>query len=122
MKIIDFYFSFLFFGGILTPAVGLSDDLDQPVEENLFSELTISIKDYQSNISHLELSSGPYSEDLTAPLVSLGILLNENSQYANAEDSLKRALHIHRINNGLHDLSQLPILELIINNNIIQQN
>ncbi len=122
MKIINFYFSFLFFGGILTPAVSLSDDLDQPVEENLYSELTISIKDYRNNISHLELSSGPYSEDLTAPLVSLGILLNENSQYANAEDSLKRALHIHRINNGLHDLSQLPILELIINNNIIQQN
>ncbi len=107
---------------MLVPVISLSDDLDRQGTAHRYSEFTISSRDYQSNISHLEISSGPYSENLTAPLVSLGILANENRQYADAEDSFNRALRIHRINNGLQDLSQLPILDLIISNNISRQN
>jgi hypothetical protein len=121
MKVINLYFSCFSLAGILLPAVSLSNDLEQSNTEKSNFESSNSINDYQNNISQLEINAGPHSKELITPLVSLGVLQNENNQYYDAENSFKSALNIHRINNGLHDLSQLPILELIISNNISQQ-
>ena len=122
MKVINFYFSCLFLGGIVWSAASLANDLEQSNSEVSRSESSNSINNYQSHISQVEISAGPYSKELITPLLSLGILQNENNLYSNADDSFKSALQIHRINNGLHDLKQLPILELIISNSISQQN
>lgn len=103
------------------PALSLSNDLEQSNTENSYSESSNSINDQQKNISQLQVDAGPYSEELVAPLLSLGILQNENRQYTAAAESFNSAMHIRRVNSGLHDLSQLPILELIISNNINQQ-
>lgn len=122
MKVMKFYFSCLFLGGIVLSAASLANDLEQSNSEVSRSESSNTINNYQSLISQVEISAGPYSKELITPLLSLGILQNENNLYSNADDSFKRALQIHRINNGLHDLKQVPVLELIISNSISQQN
>jgi hypothetical protein len=103
-------------------ASALSNDQDDLNNETDYVEISNSISDYQNNIAQLEISAGPHDNALLKPLLSMGILQNENGQFSYAEETLKRALQIHRINKGLHDLSQLPILDLIISNNISQQN
>ncbi|MFT5133265.1 MAG: phosphopantetheine adenylyltransferase, partial [Gammaproteobacteria bacterium] len=121
MKIITIYFSCFFFVGILLPVACLSDELNYAEKEHSILPVSNPIKDYQANINQLQIDVGPHSVQLIKPFLSMGILQNENNQLAKAEETFKHALQIHRINTGLHDLSQLPILELIINNNISQQ-
>lgn len=81
-----------------------------------------SISHYRNRVQQLEIAGGAHNGELATPLVSLGALLQENGQYSEAADILGRALYVHRINNGLYNLAQLPILELLIDNNIAQKN
>ncbi len=122
MNVIKCYFKCLILGSFMLPKTILSNDLEHAKTDTSASAASYSVNDYQNNIDQLEISAGPHNVALIEPLLSLGIMHNENQQYFHAEESLKRALHIHRINTGLHDLSQLPILDLIISNNINQQN
>ena len=122
MKVINYCFLFFISGSILMPAPALSDDLVESINQDYYIDVSNSIIDYQKKIDQLEISAGPNNNALVEPLLSMGVLQNENGQFSYAEKSLKRALKVQRINNGLHDLSQLPILDLIISNNISQEN
>jgi hypothetical protein len=57
-----------------------------------------------------ELSGGPYSPHLSEALVSEANHLAAAGQHANAARSLRRAVHITRINDGLNSSRQLPLL------------
>lgn len=118
MKTFSLSCVFLFFGGLLFSPACLSNELGKPSVDRTYTETGYSINDYKQNIKRIEIESGPYSRDLEAPLVSLGMLSGENGMYSEAADMFSRALRVHRANNGLYGLKQIPILELVIDNNI----
>ncbi len=74
--------------------------------------------DYEYHIEQLETEAGAYNYDIVPELIGLGLLQQENGEYHLAVDAIQRAILIMRINEGLHSINQIPLLELIIESNI----
>lgn len=109
-------------GSTDTTAVSASDaSLQQTAEPdpdgNITAEARRSISQYQQTIDALQRTHGVYHDQLSEQLLGLGLVYRNQGQHEQAIEVLKRSLHINRINNGLHNTSQLPILELIIETN-----
>ncbi|MEP4486048.1 MAG: tetratricopeptide repeat protein [Halioglobus sp.] len=65
---------------------------------------------FKSKIAEVEGGDGPYADGLVEPLSSLGkyyLSIGENDE---AIDVYRRALHVARVNDGLVDTRQLPVL------------
>ena len=60
-------------------------------------------------------AEGPYHQNSSEVLYSLGLELQKGGQHAKALKALRRAMHINRVNRGLNSLSQAPMLRGIIN-------
>ncbi len=69
-------------------------------------------------IDEHEASFGVMSTGLVAPLGSLGAVYAEDSNYKDAIQSLRRAVHVARVNDGLHTPTQIPLLEQLIAINV----
>lgn len=67
---------------------------------------------YQAIQSEQALS--PYNPILSESFYNLGLALQHNQQHQEALDTLRRALHIIRINSGIYSLAQSPVLRAII--------
>ncbi|HCO58764.1 MAG TPA: hypothetical protein DIT58_01115, partial [Porticoccaceae bacterium] len=76
-------------------------------------ELEQALKRYRQAIRELD-AYGPYHEQSSEALFGLGETLKNHGLYKEAIITLRRAMHINRVNHGLHSLSQAPILESII--------
>ncbi|OUS04920.1 hypothetical protein A9Q90_06945 [Gammaproteobacteria bacterium 54_18_T64] len=59
-------------------------------------------------------TEGPYHQNASEVLYSLGLALQQRGQHDAALQALRRAMHINRVNNGLNSLSQAPMLRGII--------
>ena len=92
----------------LSPAEGLSP------EEMLMLE---SITRYSERVQQLEAENGAYNHELVEELIGLGQAYYNMGNYTEALGLYNRALHINRVNEGLHNINQLPIVELIIEAN-----
>jgi len=77
---------------------------------------------YQRHIKNLESNQGIYGAQLGEPLMGLGLAYQIENDHERAAAMFKRALQIKRINNGLYDLGQVPILDQLIKSNIAKQN
>lgn len=64
-------------------------------------------------VESAELAAGPYSPDLVEPLHTLGQSLQAAGRYREAIRHYRRALHLVRVNQGLYDPAQLPLLEAV---------
>jgi tetratricopeptide (TPR) repeat protein len=80
-------------------------------EEMLMLE---SISRYSERVLQLEVENGVYNYELVEELVGLGQAYSSMGNYPEALALYNRALHINRVNEGLHNINQLPIVELII--------
>ena len=69
---------------------------------------------YQFYITDLESRQGAYAPGLAEQLVGLGRSYQDQGLYPEAIKVLKRAVHVSRINNGLNDSVQIPLLEQLI--------
>ena len=69
---------------------------------------------YQDTVDVIETQSGAFDPQLREPLVGLGLAYMQDGDYEQATDAFQRALHVTRVNYGLNDLGQLPIVELLI--------
>ena len=76
-----------------------------------------SIAQYEGVIKDLELAYGAYHDELSETLMGLGLAHYTQGNYAAAAGALQRSLHINRVNQGLHDPSQIPILQMLIRTN-----
>lgn len=76
----------------------------------------------ETGIQTLETEVGPYDPQLGEQLLSLGLAYEEAELHDKGAETLNRALYIRRINSGLHDLGQIPILEQLIKSNIAGEN
>jgi tetratricopeptide (TPR) repeat protein len=59
-------------------------------------------------------ASGAYSSDLMEPLTRLIVLYMENGEDNVAAVAIERAVQIVRVNNGLHSLDQVPLIQQLI--------
>jgi hypothetical protein len=67
-----------------------------------------------NQIQEILSRDGPYSLEMLEPLTSLGLLYEESNDYALALATLERAVHIVRVNRGLHSLEQIPFMRQLI--------
>jgi tetratricopeptide (TPR) repeat protein len=81
------------------------------------SEYQSAIEKYRQAVRATETNQGAYGDQLWEQLVGLGVSLQHAGQHQEAVASLNQALHINRVNHGLHDLNQEPIIDLLINSN-----
>lgn len=97
------------------PADRGDEDNEQLVSQN--PELRHAVALYAERVNQLESDNGVYNSALEEELIGLGRAYINLGEYQKALDVFVRALHINRINYGLYNLGQLPVLELIIQAN-----
>ncbi|MCW8196132.1 hypothetical protein F6455_15170 [Proteobacteria bacterium 005FR1] len=70
--------------------------------------------DYRDAIARLESEQGAWGLGLAEHLAGLGQTYQTRGQHRDAIKIFDRAIHVSRINNGLYDLSQVPIIEKMV--------
>lgn len=70
-----------------------------------------AIDNYNAVIAELEGEGGVWNSDLIEELYSLGTLLQQQGSHEEAIKLFDRAVHINRINLGLHAVEQVPAIE-----------
>ena len=80
--------------------------------------LTQSIARYETRIAELEAAEGPHAAGLVEVRQSLGLLHQQAGDHGQAIAVLRDALQSVRINDGLHSMSQVAILEAIIDSQV----
>jgi len=91
-------------------------DFPEP-EDTSQAELEDSINQYVDRVLKLEIENGAYNNDLSEALVGLGLSYSASGKYKEALNVYIRALHINRVNEGLQNVKQLPLLQLVIEAN-----
>ena len=69
-----------------------------------------TISAYQASISSSEAAEGPYAESIAEKALSLAQLYQTTGQHELALKTFEQALQVRRVNYGLYDLGQAPIL------------
>lgn len=73
---------------------------------------------YLNAIEDIETDYGAYDLQLSQHLTSLGQQYQSIGEHAEAVQVFKRAMHVQRVNLGLYDMGQVPILESLIESQI----
>ena len=90
---------------------GETADAGSPVESELVTPPDEPVADpFRDKIAEVESTGGPYADGLVEPLSSLGKYYQSIGETDDAIDVYRRALHIARVNDGLTDTRQLPVL------------
>jgi len=80
--------------------------------------LSPDISRYERVLTEMELAQGPYAPRLDEELLALGNLHQRVGDHTKALEALERAIHISRVNNGLFNLGQMPIIEKAIESHL----
>lgn len=80
--------------------------------------LAADIAAYEQAILARESRGGAFEAGLDEDLVALGSLLQQSGDYARAQQVFERALHVNRVNDGLFNMGQIPIIERTIENHL----
>ncbi|MGI9292418.1 MAG: tetratricopeptide repeat protein [Pseudomonadales bacterium] len=78
----------------------------------------INMEPLAAEIARLEAEAGPYTAQLTQPLMDLGVAYRNRGHAQQAIDVLKRAMHVLRINHGLDTPLQIPLLGQLIDSHL----
>ena len=89
----------------ITTAQAISEDDPQ------FIRRMDSIREYNKSIQAIELEGGVWDSGLIEDLATLGELQQRQGDHVTAIETFDRAVHISRINKGLHTMDQIPALE-----------
>ena len=119
-----YFLSLLVFG--IVPCVAPADELadvhrsDSTVATQVPSDpgLSRSIAAYEKQIADLEAAEGPHAAGLVEARSSLGMLYQQAGDHGKAIAVLRDALLSMRVNEGLHSMSQVAILEAIIDSQV----
>lgn len=71
---------------------------------------------YENLVEDAELAAGPYSEQLGESLIEESAYLEQLGNHEAAIASLRRAIHVTRINDGLHSDLQIPLVRRLLGN------
>lgn len=86
-----------------------------------FNDADQQLAQYEKRIEELESEFGLYGEGISQQLMSLGLLYQQNNQHIEAIDTLKRSLHLSKVNLGLYNAEQFKILNSLITSYRAQQ-
>ncbi|MBL4827049.1 MAG: hypothetical protein JKY66_04935 [Spongiibacteraceae bacterium] len=81
-------------------------------------ELEATVRQYQKSIYQLELDGGAYAPRLWEKIQGLALAYYRQGKHKEATAVFKRALHVYRVNNGLYNVEQVPLLKQMIDNHI----
>lgn len=81
-----------------------------------------AIARYRAAISAALTTDGPYAPSIGEASFSLGNLLAENGEPEEALKAFEHSLQVLRVNHGLYDLQQVPVLRAMIRQHILRQN
>jgi tetratricopeptide (TPR) repeat protein len=95
-------------------ATGLAGNQDNLLAEAPFIKPSEKLENYQDAITRLESEQGAWSYGLAEQLSGLGRTYQARGRHLDAIEIFDRAIHISRINNGLYDLNQVPIIESLL--------
>jgi len=95
-----------------TTAAATNDTANQPSAQHL-DKAPARLASYHSTLQNHE-AEGPYHQNSSEVLYSLGLELQKGGQHGKALKALRRSMHINRVNSGLNSLSQAPMLRSII--------
>ena len=93
-----------------------------PAGDTPVAQTDPSIQQYLDQIAEQQRLHGAYDPLLGEQLLGLGLLYKNKGQYQEAAIYLDQALHIKKINEGLQSMSQVPILEALIEANTAARN
>jgi hypothetical protein len=91
---------------LAAPVIAVEDVLG--TDEALDSR---DVKFYRDAIAELESDEGAYGQGLQEQLLSLGLSLQQQGRHEEAIKTLKRGVHLARINSGLYSIDQIPLLQ-----------
>ena len=74
----------------------------------------IDITPFRQSITAIESEHGALDYRLAEHFLSLGLAYRANGEPEQAVAALRQALHINRINKGLHHLMHVPVVDLLI--------
>ena len=97
------------------PAPELPQELELGPE---FEERMRNIRRFNESIVDAETISGAWDTSLIEQLSSLGSLQQQQGDYLAALETHERAVHVQRINGGLHTVDQVPLIEGMIDSYI----
>lgn len=80
------------------------------------------IQQYLDQIDEQEKLHGAMDPQLGEQYLGLGLLYKNHGQYKKAIDVLNRSLQIKRVNNGIQNMDQVPILKALISANAAAKN
>lgn len=69
---------------------------------------------YLDAIADIENRYGPYHTELPQHLMGLGVSYQQQGKHEEAAEIFQRAMHVSRISEGLYSLSQVPMLDHLI--------
>ena len=90
------------------------ESLALQVEQPRALELTPSLDRFNSSIKTYEQRGGAWDQNLAQELQTSGLLYQEQGEHLEAIDAFTRALQVNRINFGLDNLQQIPLVEQLI--------
>ncbi len=73
-----------------------------------------TLANYENSLQDIEAAGGAWDPALIEQLSALGNLQQQLGDYAAAVETFDRAMHVNRINGGLHTTDQIPIVEELI--------
>lgn len=74
----------------------------------------VDLEPYERNIELIERDGGALDQRLSEQFLSMGLAHRANGDLDAALEAFRQALHVNRINKGLHDLVHIPIVDLLI--------
>ncbi|WP_281556524.1 tetratricopeptide repeat protein [Thalassomonas sp. RHCl1] len=101
-------------GNSTAPSSNTKQSESKDVRQAGIQKLSDEIDKYQAAVEKIESTEGMYSEQIAQKLVNLGNIYQHYEKHEDAVQVYKRALHLSRINEGLYSLTQIPILEKMI--------
>ncbi len=93
----------------LVPLAGLAD-----ADATAASGTRVAPEPFETHIELIERDGGALDQRLAEHFLGLGLAHRENGDLDDALDAFERALHVNRINKGLHHLVHVPIIDLLI--------
>ena len=85
-----------------------------PVPQSLSSEALIQLDLAAEKIANIERGQGPYSPDLTGPLLETAQIAAEYGEIDRAMELYRWGLYTLRVNQGLNASEQLPVIEQML--------
>lgn len=86
----------------------------RPGALSLLDDNRLAIERQGRAVDELEARYGPYDIRLKEALRGLGFQLKKGGDLHGARHAYNRALHVSRVNEGLHSASQIPVVERLI--------